>query len=300
MQSYNDNHKGYGVEMKIIFNTRNIGLLLIMLVFLSGCGMTLPPITKTPTNVFQFGKFVWVDLITDDVKTVKKFYADIFAWEYEDLGGGYTLVSHHGNPVCGILESRRVKEDIRATGWLSYLSVQDVDAAANYIRENGGTILREPWDFDDRGRMSVVKDPQGTVFILLTATGGDPDDILPRLGQWLWSEFITVDAPGAITFYEKLMNYNVEKQELTEGREYLVLKYKHKYRAGIVQTKRQDIKPTWLPYIRVEDPGPVVKRTKQLGGKVLLEPTQDIRKGSVAVIEDPTGGIIAVQKWPIE
>jgi predicted enzyme related to lactoylglutathione lyase len=175
-----------------------------------------------------------------------------------------------------------------------------VDASADYIRAAGGVVIREPWDFDDRGRMAVVKDPQGTQFILLTATGGDPEDLLPRLGQWLWSEFITTDAPSAITFYEKLMNYHVEKQELTEGREYLVLKYKHKYRAGIVQAKRQEIKPTWLPYIRVEEPIPVVKRAKELGGKVLLEPTQEIRKGSVAVIEDPTGGIIAVQRWPID
>ncbi len=277
-----------------------VASIAVVLSIFAGCGVSLPPITKNPTNVYQFGKFVWVDLITDDVNTVKKFYADIFAWEYEDIGGGYTLIKHHDKPIAGIIYSQKVREDIRETGWLSYLSVQDVDAAAEYIRKSGGTVKREPWDLDDRGRAAVVADKQGTVFILLTATGGDPDDLLPRIGQWLWSELITTDAASALTFYEELMNYHVEKQELTEGREYLVLKYKHKYRAGIVQTKRTDIKPNWLPYIRVQDPNPVVKRAKELGGKVVLDPDPNIRKGTVAVITDPTGGMIAVQKWPIE
>jgi len=286
--------------MKISKKIWKITSLLLLIILISGCGMTLPPITKTPTNVFQFGKFVWVDLITDDVKTVKSFYADIFAWEYEEIGGGYTLIKHHGNPIGGIIYSKRVKEDIRETGWLSYLSVQDVDHAANYIRESGGIIVREPWDFDDRGRMAVVKDPQGSVFILLTATGGDPKDLLPRIGQWLWSELITTDAKNALSFYEDLMNYHIESMELSEGREYLVLKYKNKYRAGVVQTSRTDVNHIWLPYIRVDDPIPVVKRARELGGKIILAPDKDIRKGSVAVIADPTGGVIAVQKWPID
>ena len=39
---------------------------------------------------------------------------------------------------------------------------------------------------------------------------------------------------------------------------------------------------------------------KKLGGNVLLAPDDNIRKGSVALIADPSGGVFAIQKFPYE
>ena len=35
-----------------------------------------------------------------------------------------------------------------------------------------------------------------------------------------------------------------------------------------------------------------------LGGRVLIEPHPDLRKGSLAVVADPTGAVFALQKYP--
>lgn len=273
---------------------------LVIIILLSSCATTLPPITKRPTNMYDGGRFVWHDLITNDVETVKEFYADIFAWEYEEYSSGYTIIKHHGALVGGILYSDRVKEDISETRWMPYLSVPDVDIAASFFVGQGGELIREPWDLEDRGRLAVVADPQGAIFVILKATGGDPQDIKPRLGQWLWTELITTDTDSAVSFYEQLMGYTSEIQQLTKGYNYYFLKSKDKYRAGIVKSPWENVKPNWLPYIKVEDPKFVVDRVKKLGGEIILAPDQKIRKGSVAIIADPTGGVLAVQKWPIE
>jgi predicted enzyme related to lactoylglutathione lyase len=39
------------------------------------------------------------------------------------------------------------------------------------------------------------------------------------------------------------------------------------------------------------------QRAKQLGGKVLVAPHPDVRDGTVALIADPSGALIALQKW---
>ena len=38
----------------------------------------VPPINQTPTNEFHPGKFVWRDLMTDDIPASKKFYSELF------------------------------------------------------------------------------------------------------------------------------------------------------------------------------------------------------------------------------
>jgi predicted enzyme related to lactoylglutathione lyase len=36
-----------------------------------------------------------------------------------------------------------------------------------------------------------------------------------------------------------------------------------------------------------------------LGGKVVLAPRPDIRNGTLAVVADPSGAVLALQKWPL-
>jgi hypothetical protein len=36
-----------------------------------------------------------------------------------------------------------------------------------------------------------------------------------------------------------------------------------------------------------------------LGGRVILPPRPEIRNGTVAIVADPTGGAVALQKWPL-
>ena len=53
---------------------------------------------------------------------------------------------------------------------------------------------------------------------------------------------------------------------------------------------------TWVSYIRVADVSDTVQRARALGGAILLEPTHDVRDGSVAIIADPHGAGFVVQE----
>lgn len=278
----------------------SIILFILLVVFIAGCGITLPPITNKPTDEYHTGKFIWFDLITHDVASAKKFYADIFAWEYDGNESGYTKIMHRGNYIGGMIYAERLKQEVNESQWMSYLSVPDVDRAAAFTQENGGKVIREPWDLDDRGRAAVIADPQGAIIVLLRAQTGDPEDVKPRFGEWLWNELITSNADSAASFYSAMMGFNVEQEQINEQRTYYFMKYGEKYRAGMITSPWENVKPNWLPYIKVQDPKQVVKRVPQLGGEVILAPDDNIRKGSVAIIADPTGGVLAVQKWPIE
>jgi predicted enzyme related to lactoylglutathione lyase len=68
-------------------------------------------------------------------------------------------------------------------------------------------------------------------------------------------------------------------------------------RAGMGQLATAGREPLWLPYVNVEDPQAIATTTLTLGGTVLIAPDSSRRNGTVAVIADPTGGILAVQQW---
>ena len=53
-----------------------------------------------------------------------------------------------------------------------------------------------------------------------------------------------------------------------------------------------------MPYILVPDPAKLVAQVRSLGGTVLLEPRAEIRNASLAVVTDPSGAILALQKFP--
>ena len=57
--------------------------------------------------------------------------------------------------------------------WNTYVWVDDVEATAAVVRGAGGTVVAEPFDVMDAGRMAVVADPNGAVFGLYA---GDLDD----------------------------------------------------------------------------------------------------------------------------
>ena len=69
-------------------------------------------------------------------------------------------------------------------------------------------------------------------------------------------------------------------------------------RAGIMRMPFGGMQPTWLVSVMVADPAASAQRAQQLGGRILLTPRMDVRSGSVALIADPSGAVLALQRWP--
>ncbi len=155
-----------------------------------------------------------------------------------------------------------------------------------------------PVDIDRRGRVAVVSDPQGAVLALVRTEDGDPPAREPRMDDWLWQELWTTDGPSALAFYEELIGYQSETVEIPAGAYHVLQRDGHSY-AGLAQLPWDSVPPIWLPYIRVEDPAAVSARVEALGGRVILS-TDQIQSRDAAVIEDPTGGTLAIQRWTPE
>ena len=246
------------------------------------------------------GKFVWRDLLTDDPALVKLFYSALFGWEYVEtisLGRPYALVRSGGQFIGGIGRGQRRVVHESNSQWLSFLSVADVDRAAQTTTAAGGSVLLAPFDVPKVGRAAVVADPQGAPLGLLRASFGDPADMpAPMMNGFLWTEALVRDPAAAAKFYAELAGFEILNQD--EGdKVFRVLKAGGRERAGVIRMPFANMNPIWLPSVRVADPDASAQLVTKLGGRVLMAPRPDVRGGSVALIVDPSGAALALQRW---
>lgn len=176
------------------------------------------------------------------------------------------------------------------------MSVEDVDQSATLVEQNHGTIFRRPKELPNRGRVAVVKDPQGAVFAMVTVLGGDPPDKGMMENFWMGSELWTSQMDSALNFYHLLVGYEQQWVDVKSDSKYCFLVKDGQPRAGMVKISGNDVKPNWVPYIAVEDVMAVADKAKQLGGILLIEPDKQVREGMVAIISDPNGAVFGVQQ----
>jgi uncharacterized protein len=110
------------------------------------------------------GVFVWDELATTDADAAQRFYEAVFGWTTKDMGeqyGGYRIF-HAGadeNGVAGFMAT-----DQAPPHWQPYVAVEDVDVTTARTKELGGSVLAEPMDVPEVGRLAVLVDPQGATF----------------------------------------------------------------------------------------------------------------------------------------
>lgn len=245
------------------------------------------------------GKFVWHDLITDDVASSRRFYGGLLGWQFEQTthpqGGEYTLILADGHYLGGIIFLAD-PDGSDFSRWLPYLSVADVDAAVRATQSAGGAALVGPLDLGNVGRAAAVSDPQGAVLGLLRSRAGDPDDSLASApGRVVWNELLAADDLAAAGFYAALAGLEVSSAPRQGGR-YTTLRAQGRERAGIMLRPDERLKPLWLTHFAVADVEAAAGRAAELGGKVLLAPSPQVRDSQLAVVTDPNGAILALQQ----
>jgi predicted enzyme related to lactoylglutathione lyase len=103
--------------------------------------------------------FCHVELNTTDVKKAKDFYSKLFDWKLEDMPGGeYTMIRVGEGTGGGIM-----KNPIPGAPsfWLSYVLVDDIQAATKKAKSLGATVMKEVTPVADYGEFSVLQDPTG-------------------------------------------------------------------------------------------------------------------------------------------
>ncbi|MEE9450828.1 MAG: VOC family protein [Ignavibacteriaceae bacterium] len=290
--------------MNIITSIKLLTIFSIIFVLL-GCEqkqIIVPPITKIPTGEYHTGKIVWHDLLTDDVESVKTFYGGLFGWKFDnsgDLSGVYTTILLNGEPIGGIVSLEKREDGVQyASQWMEYISTNDVDKAASFASQSNCKIIRKPFDIMNRGRLAIFTDPQGALIAVVNSATGDPVDKEPDYNNWLWNELLTDNINESLAFYKALFGYETELFKTQTDEDYYVLRDKKRRRAGVIQIPFDEVKPNWLPFIAVVDPGEVEEKAKTLGGTIILG-TEGIAGKNSVIIADPSGAVFAVTMWPL-
>ncbi len=265
--------------------------------------LQLPAIVEPASHEHHVGKVVFVELVTPDLAAAKRFYGGLFGWTFRDINAGgtaYAEVMLAGQPIAGLFQRTVPAGEHRQSAWLTYFSVQDVDAATETALHNGAKLLFSPHSFPDRGREAVLADPQGAVFALLASASGDPPDLLVDPGQWIWSSLITRDPATDAAFYQKLFNYSVFALPPGQHGQHFILASGGYARASVnsLPASRPDAHPHWLNYVRVENATATAARVAALGGRVLVAPRAERNGGTIALVADPLGAVFGLLEWP--
>jgi predicted enzyme related to lactoylglutathione lyase len=240
------------------------------------------------------GTFSYVELVTSDADAAKAFYNSLFGWEYEDTpipeGMTYTMASRDGRQVGALFAS-----DEQPPHWNCYVTVASADDAAERARESGGTVVMEPFDVMELGRMAVVVDPTGAALCLWEPKSHIGASLVNTPGALTWNDLITPDPEGAAEFYGKLFGWTTE--EIPEAGGYRVIRNGERANGGMMPLDPErmgaDVPPNWMPYFGHEDVGRVVEEVGGLGGQVYNGPMR-MPQGSIAVLGDPQGAAFAV------
>jgi predicted enzyme related to lactoylglutathione lyase len=282
----------------------------------------LPALSNPASGEHQPGRVVWMDLVIPSLPVEERFYSSLLGWSFRQLSAGqepYALAMVDGQPVASLIQRQLPGNGQRAPAWLGFVSANDLDAAVSVALAQGAKQRSPVRIYPQRGRQVVLEDPQGVVFGVVSATGGDPPDTLALPGQWIWSALLTGDPDNEAAFYQKVFGYEVydltdqsdqarAQQTASDSSaaaaaastgaiEHLQLASADYARASVNGVPQAQRHARWLHFVRVEDAAAAAAKAQSLGARVLVQPRADRQGGRVAVIADPAGALLGLMEW---
>ena len=248
---------------------------------------------------YEPGTPCWVELSgTPDVDAAEGFYRELLGWEIPELPnsaemGGYRRAKLNGKDVAGVMGKM---DDAQPCVWATYVSVGDAEATIATVREAGGSVMVEPMDVMDLGKMAVFTDPTGAVCGIWEPGTFSGAELVNEDGTFGWNELGTRDVPAAREFYGQVFGWTVEEQEMPGMGTYYIWKDGEHVRGGMMDMTGMtpdEVPPHWLVYFTVPDADAAAETTKAAGGQLLNGPV-DIQVGRLAVLMDPQGAMFAV------
>ncbi len=120
------------------------------------------------------------------------------------------------------------------------------------------------------------------------------NDAMKQHGAFSWNELMTTDVAGAKIFYGELLGWDMEDMQLNMS--YTVGKAGDVQTSGImaIPPELDGMAPQWGGYVTVDNIDASALRAQELGGKLLVPPTDIPKIGRFCVIQDPQGATLSL------
>jgi predicted enzyme related to lactoylglutathione lyase len=240
----------------------------------------------------------WVDLGSPDLDASVDFYSGLFGWEVPasenvEQTGGYRRATKGGADVAGMMP---LMQEGQPPAWSNYVSVDDADATVAAVKAAGGTVLAEPMDVMDLGRMAVFADPTGAVIGIWQPGTFAGAGRVNEHGAFGWSELNTRDPEAAKAFYGAVFGWNYDEREFETGN-YTSLKTGEDTVGGMIDITGRvpdEVPAHWLVYFATDDADATIEKAKGVGGEAVFGPEDISEVGRIAVLKDPFGAVFAL------
>jgi predicted enzyme related to lactoylglutathione lyase len=246
------------------------------------------------------GRFAWYELITTDMAAASAFYAKVIGWGVQDQSRpdlAYTMFCSGTTPVSGLMdlpaEARRMGATAR---WVGYVSVDDLGATADRLRQLGGKVFVPPID-SNIGRIAVVADPQNATLALVEGlrAGQHKPPESNKPGRVGWHELLATDHAKAFAFYHELFDWQKAGADSGSTTTYQAVRSGDDAIAGMFDKRPMDPVPFWLFYFNIGDIDAAADRVEAAGGQVFEGPIELPGGGLIARCRDPQGAAFALQ-----
>ena len=229
------------------------------------------------------GRFVWHDHRSPDAGAARAFYTTLMGWETEIFKAGeldYPMIKVHGQTHGGFGPGQG-----GPSHWLGHVAVEDVDAAASRAAAGGGTVLMEPMDMAEVGRLAAIRDQQGATLGLYTPETEPP----ASEGVFAWDELMTGDVEAAKRFYGDAIGWTAETTQMG-GQSYTTFSSADTPRAGCMATPPGvQAPPMWSTYLATDDLDATMGRALASGASVIAPRMEMQGVGAFAMLTDPAG-----------
>ncbi len=265
----------------------------------------------------------WVDTAQPDAAAAAAFYGGLFGWELEEAmpegsAGSYLMARIRGGDVAAI-SSIPEGAPARAT-WSTYIWVDSADDATAKVRAAGGSVLSEPFDVMDAGRMAVLADTEGAVFCVWQAGQHKGARIVNEPGSLNFNVLRCRDLEAAKRFYAAVFGWTILRlgtgdfwalttygdylETMTPGVRDQAAAFGAPGFADVLAAVNliaddDPANPEWGVTFSTGDADATAAKAVELGGTVVTPPV-DAPYSRLTVIRDPQGATFSATQFVIE
>ena len=179
--------------------------------------------------------------------------------------------------------------------WNVYLATDDCDRSAERARAAGGTLLIEPMDVMDQGRMAIVRDPVGAQFGLWEGRAHTGAQVVNEPGALVRNDLVTPDPGPARDFYAAVFDFSLEGNPQMPQADFTFLRRPDGHEVGGIMGAPGSTS-AWSTTFEVAGTDEAVRRALDAGGS--SDGPTDFLYGRLATITDPFGAAFSIITRP--